>query len=1400
MPDSKNYHKLRLFLASPSDVAQEREYVRAVVNDLNKSGSGVADAQGIQFEVLGYDTHVSPNMGRPQGVTFDQLPPDKWDLFIGILWQRFGSPTGAIDPHTGKEFESGSIEEFTRAYELWKQHGAPRILFYRCVRTPEAANIVELQTKLAQLQPINDFFTQFGPNANHPGFYRTYQTPEDFKDFVRQDLTHIILNYGGDFKDKVVESYTILDPVPATIPNTLPRHGSFFGRKEEIDCALEALSPVDRGWGVVIDGIGGIGKTALAVEIAYICQGKSNFDIFIFLTAKREQLEPSGIQRITSTDVKLDTLLSECLRVLGQRVPSVQPSIEKKQQDLLDLLRGKRALVIFDNLETLTLDEQNTISRFLRKLPNECKAIVTSRHRVGESAVTIRLEKLNWEEAKELISSQIKRHPQDLNRLKIAGESRWKQLYDDSGGSPLGILWTIGLIRARGLSLDRAFELLKSGSDESDLYMFIYQEARKNMDDNELIALSALSLFDEPTTFEKLSIVTRLARRVLDTVLDRLCTFSLVNKVAVMAEQKALEECYILHLLIRRFVREDLARNPELEKKLRQNFDRDVDVLRRRYLQKLQIYCNLTPIAAIAEESDSHTNTRITLDSVYIGLNTTEFLGQIGDSVTREPLEMAHHRREVVRPLSVLEAAARNEALVILGDPGSGKTSFLDHLIFMLADNNLHPENVLPENWPHGPLLPVRVLLRELAITLEQKDSKSFLNLSSEARRREFSSVIHEHIAEHLVDYDSEDFAEALRAAIADGRCLIVFDGLDEVPYTLRLPVRLAVESFCVANAGNRYLVTCRLRSYEGAAILQAFKTVTIAPLDDAQIPAFIGYWYDSLAQTGKFSSNQAAAKKEDLKHAVEHLPQDMVRNPLLLTTLANVHTHSAELPRQRVKLYRIASTLLLKRWNEHKTGKISLFDRIDFERDVKIYRALCELGYSAQKAGQGQGAVDIPQAEAVSILMRHFSSLPNPLETAKEFLDFVDITAGLLIGRGGMNDSVYAFPHRMFQEYFAGCHLATGVRNFGRELLKLLPEGDYWRFTAQLGMEELLYNHGNDLPVIDAAYTLCPPQAPQLVDEEIWRGVLLSAIFVLEVGATRIALDNLPKGGVEFLNRLHARLVTILEKSLLSARECADAGFVLGKLGDPREGVCTLPPVWVELEGGKFTMGSKDGADDEKPPHEVEVSPFKISKYPITNAQFAEFMNAGGYHEQKWWSAEGWQYRQKENWEEPRLWRDENFNLPNQPVIGVSWFEAEAFCNWLTAKGEERGVKGEKIRLPTEAEWEFAARGKEGRKFPWGKDEPTSEHANYGKMINRPTAVGSYAKGATHEGIFDLAGNVWEWCFDFYDEKYYAACKKKGVVKNPSGPAEGNWRVVRGGAYYSKAKVLRGSRRNVND
>lgn len=146
---------------------------------------------------------------------------------------------------------------------------------------------------------------------------------------------------------------------------------------------------------------------------------------------------------------------------------------------------------------------------------------------------------------------------------------------------------------------------------------------------------------------------------------------------------------------------------------------------------------------------------------------------------------------------------------------------------------------------------------------------------------------------------------------------------------------------------------------------------------------------------------------------------------------------------------------------------------------------------------------------------------------------------------------------------------------------------------------------------------------------------------------------------------------------------------------------------------------------------------------------------------------------------------------------MAVSWFEADAFCNWLSTQEATGREQKATVRLPTEAEWEYAAHGKAGRIFSWGDKEPNAELANYYGNVGRTTAVGSYPRGATPEAICDLSGNVWEWCSDWSGDDYYKECKREGVVTNPQGPDKGAARVLRGGSWNFIARNLRCASRN---
>jgi formylglycine-generating enzyme required for sulfatase activity len=169
--------------------------------------------------------------------------------------------------------------------------------------------------------------------------------------------------------------------------------------------------------------------------------------------------------------------------------------------------------------------------------------------------------------------------------------------------------------------------------------------------------------------------------------------------------------------------------------------------------------------------------------------------------------------------------------------------------------------------------------------------------------------------------------------------------------------------------------------------------------------------------------------------------------------------------------------------------------------------------------------------------------------------------------------------------------------------------------------------------------------------------------------------------------------------------------------------------------------MGSDTGPSSARPQHLAELPTFRIGRYPITNLQYLRFMAAGGYDEPRWWLPDGWQWRDQKSATAPAFWGDALFNWPEQPVVGICWYEAAAYAAWWSER------TGRPFRLPSEAEWERAARGLDGRLWPWGQDFEPGHGNTAEEGYGRPTAVNAYADGATPEGVFDLAGNVWEWC-----------------------------------------------------
>ena len=232
----------------------------------------------------------------------------------------------------------------------------------------------------------------------------------------------------------------------------------------------------------------------------------------------------------------------------------------------------------------------------------------------------------------------------------------------------------------------------------------------------------------------------------------------------------------------------------------------------------------------------------------------------------------------------------------------------------------------------------------------------------------------------------------------------------------------------------------------------------------------------------------------------------------------------------------------------------------------------------------------------------------------------------------------------------------------------------------------------------------------------------------------------------------------------------------------------------WVSIPEGEFLMGStpeeakvayedaklrssmleQHTFDAELPQHKVYLSAYEISRYEITNAQYRAFVAAMNRPTPRGHNGE-------------KTWEDETLNGDTQPVVGVTWFDAQAFAEWIGGS------------LPTEAQWERAARGIETRIYPWGDTPPKArQHANFARRYNRPVPVGQFPKGESPDGIADLAGNVWEWCLDEYSPTVYQR-NGKDVPRNPLNLRFRDVlrsRVIRGGAWDVGSAFLRSSLR----
>ncbi|MEJ8651552.1 ergothioneine biosynthesis protein EgtB [Streptomyces sp. MS1.AVA.3] len=328
---------------------------------------------------------------------------------------------------------------------------------------------------------------------------------------------------------------------------------------------------------------------------------------------------------------------------------------------------------------------------------------------------------------------------------------------------------------------------------------------------------------------------------------------------------------------------------------------------------------------------------------------------------------------------------------------------------------------------------------------------------------------------------------------------------------------------------------------------------------------------------------------------------------------------------------------------------------------------------------------------------------------------------------------------------------------------------------------------------------------------------------------ATRPSLPLLaPDEAHGYVAEVRGRVLDILERTPLHGAPLLDSGFAFGMIAQHEQqhdetmlithqlrhgpAVLTAPepppapddvlPAEVLVPGGPFTMGTTTepwALDNERPAHHRLVPAFLIDTTPVSNGAYQRFIEAGGYEDPRWWAAAGWTQVQEHKLRAPLFWKRDGgqwlrrrFGVtepvpPDEPVLHVSWYEADAYARWAGR------------RLPSEAEWEKAARHDpatgRARRFPWGDEDPTPAHANLGQRHLRPAAIGSYPDGESPLGVRQLIGDVWEWtASDFLPYPGFAAFPYREYSEVFFGD---EYKVLRGGSFAVGEVACRGTFRN---
>jgi predicted NACHT family NTPase len=522
---------------------------------------------------------------------------------------------------------------------------------------------------------------------------------------------------------------------------------------------------------------------------------------------------------------------------------------------------------------------------------------------------------------------------------------------------------------------------------------------------------------------------------------------------------------------------------------------RDEDSLRRAYLGRLIAQTEILPLGGIdPAAAASNQDPQLKLHAVYTALLTRSSRLEVGPD--------QRESREVT--LSALEQLDRHRTLVLLGDPGSGKSTFVNFVALCLAGEALGlPEANLalltsplpaerrerdgrPQPWRHGGLLPVRVVLRDFAAK----------GLPAEPSEPATARCLWDFLERELHEAGHAGFFPILQAEILAGRGLVLLDGLDEVPEAQRRreQIRQVVQDFAMGVGESRVLVTSRTYAYQNQAWrLPGFEASILAPFSHGQIDRFVGLWYEQRVALGKITPEEAKGRGELLRRAIFASDRllGLAERPLLLTLMASLHAwRGGSLPERREELYADAVELLLNTWERQRVrldasgspllAEPSLAEWLKVDREA-VRRVLEETAFKAHGAQPDlAGTADVDEGKLVTRLL-HLN--PDRRADAVQLVAYLRDRSGLLVERG---EGVYTFPHRTFQEYLAACHLTRG--SFPYEVSELgRKDPGRWREVVLLAGAKAARGAVSSAWSLAEALCPCEPQDPPRSPDRWW-------------------------------------------------------------------------------------------------------------------------------------------------------------------------------------------------------------------------------------------------------------------------------------------------------------------------